>query len=212
MALKVVRKVSPRERSGSHWDNVVQSLSCVRLFATPWTVACQTPLSMGFSKQEYWSGLPCPSPGDLPDPGIEPGSAALQADSLLSEPPGKPLLWDKGTKYVPCQFEHQNYAQILKTRSWVEFLHHDLCSPVLHAQKQLLLTQQPPAHHGNLKTNSIDKGLGLAASLGRQGDPDSAKDQELKQSAPGLVMRSHVLNIRMERGFQMTRISDPSNF
>ena len=50
--------------------------------ATPWTVACQAPLSMGFSRQEYWSGLPFLSPGDLPDPGIEPGSHALQADDL----------------------------------------------------------------------------------------------------------------------------------
>ena len=57
----------------------------------PWTVAHQAPLSMEFSRQEYWSGLPFPSPGDLPDPGIEPGSLALQADSLLSEPPGKPI-------------------------------------------------------------------------------------------------------------------------
>ena len=53
------------------------------------TVACQAPLSMGFSRQEYWSVLPFPSPGDLPDPGIEPGSPKLQADSLLSEPLGK---------------------------------------------------------------------------------------------------------------------------
>ena len=57
-------------------------LSCVRLFATPWTVAYQAPPSMGFSRQEYWSGLPFPSPGDLPHPGIEHGSPALQADSL----------------------------------------------------------------------------------------------------------------------------------
>ena len=56
------------------------------------TVACQAPRSMGFSKEEYWSGLPCPSPGDLLNPGIKPGSPALQADSLPSEPPGKPLL------------------------------------------------------------------------------------------------------------------------
>ena len=56
----------------------------------PWTVAHQAPLSMEFSGQEYWSGLPFPSPGDLPDPGIEPRSLALQADSLPSEPPGKP--------------------------------------------------------------------------------------------------------------------------
>ena len=66
-----------------------QSLSCVRLYATPWTVACQAPLSMRFSRQEYWSELPCTSPGDLPDPGIEPRSPALQAYSLPSEPPGK---------------------------------------------------------------------------------------------------------------------------
>ena len=51
----------------------------------------QTPLSVGFSMQEYWSGLPVPSPGDFPDPGIEPGSLTLQADSLTSDPPGKPL-------------------------------------------------------------------------------------------------------------------------
>ena len=61
-------------------------------FVTPWTVARQAPLSMGFSRQEYWSGLPFPSPGDLPNPGIEPGSPALQVDSLPSEPPGKPNL------------------------------------------------------------------------------------------------------------------------
>ena len=64
-------------------------LSHIRLFATPWTVAPQAPPSMGFSRQEYWSGLPFPSPGDLPDPGIKPRSPALQADTLTSEPPGK---------------------------------------------------------------------------------------------------------------------------
>ena len=58
--------------------------SCLTL-ATPWTVACQAPLSMGFSWQECWSGLPFPSPGDLPDPGIERMSPTLQADSLLAE-------------------------------------------------------------------------------------------------------------------------------
>ena len=68
----------------------VKLLSRVRLFATPWTVAYQAPPSVGFSRQECLSRLPFPSPGDLPDPGIEPGSPALQADALLSEPPGKP--------------------------------------------------------------------------------------------------------------------------
>ena len=67
----------------------VESLSCVRLFATPWTVAYKAPLSMEFSRQEYWSGLPLPSPGDLLDPGIKSGSPALQADALPSESPGK---------------------------------------------------------------------------------------------------------------------------
>ena len=66
-------------------------LSHVRLFVTPWTGAYQAPPSMGFSRQEYWSGLPFPSPGDLPNPGTEPGSPALQADALPSEPPGEGL-------------------------------------------------------------------------------------------------------------------------
>ena len=67
----------------------MKSLSHVQLFAAPWTVAYQAPPSMRFSRQEYWSGLPLPSPGDLPDPGIKPRSPALQADALRSEPPGQ---------------------------------------------------------------------------------------------------------------------------
>ena len=72
---------------------VLSRFSRVRLYATPWTVAHQAPLSTGFSRQEYWSGLPCPPPGDLPDPGIEPRSLHLLhwwADSLPLAPPGKP--------------------------------------------------------------------------------------------------------------------------
>ena len=68
----------------------VKLLSCIRLFVTPWTIDYQASLSMAFSRQDYWSGLPYPSPGDLPDPGIKPGPTALQADTLPSEPPGKP--------------------------------------------------------------------------------------------------------------------------
>ena len=71
----------------------VKSLSCVRLFATPWTVVYQASPSMGFFRQEYWSGVPFLSPGDLPDPGIEPGSPKLQADALPSEPPGNLYLF-----------------------------------------------------------------------------------------------------------------------
>ena len=65
----------------------VKSLSRVRLFVTPWTVAHQAPPSMVFFRQEYWSGLPFPSPGDLPNPRIKPRPPALQADPLTSEPP-----------------------------------------------------------------------------------------------------------------------------
>ena len=68
----------------------VKSLSHVRLFAIPWMVAYQAPPSMGFSRQEYWSGLPFPSPGDRPNPGIKPRSPALQTGALPSEPPGQP--------------------------------------------------------------------------------------------------------------------------
>ena len=67
-------------------DVCVKSLSHLQIFATPWTVAHQAPLSMGYSRQKYWSGLPFPSPGDLPNPGIKPRSHALQADTLSSEP------------------------------------------------------------------------------------------------------------------------------
>ena len=90
------------EGSGSHhtkWKKV-KSLSHVWLFATPWTVAYQAPPSMGFSRQEYWSGLPFPSPGDLPDPGIEPRSPTLQSNALPSEPPGKPLIVQAPCKSV----------------------------------------------------------------------------------------------------------------
>ena len=68
----------------------VKSLSRVQLFAILWTVAHQALPSMGFSRHEYWSGLPFLSPGDLPDPGIEPRFSTLQAGALTSEPPGKP--------------------------------------------------------------------------------------------------------------------------
>ena len=71
---------------------------------TPWTVARQAPLSIEFSRQEYWSVLPFPSPGDVPYPGIEPGSSALQADSLPSEPPEK---HNRKLKQVPIKETNQ---------------------------------------------------------------------------------------------------------
>ena len=80
----------------------VKSLSSVQLFVTLWTVAHQAPPSMGFSRQEYWSGLPFPSSEDLPDPGIKPRSPILQADALTSEPPGKPLIDNVRYYYLTC--------------------------------------------------------------------------------------------------------------
>ena len=69
---------------------MLSCFSCVQLFATHWTIANQSPMSIGFPRQKYWSGLPCLPPGDLPDPGIEHVYPVLQADSLSTEPPGKP--------------------------------------------------------------------------------------------------------------------------
>ena len=86
----------------------VKLLTHVRLFATLWTVAHQAPPSMGFSRQEYWSGLPFSSPGGLPDPGIEPRSPALQAEALTSEPPGKPL---RAIKEILTQWTSQVDSQ-----------------------------------------------------------------------------------------------------
>ena len=87
--LAATREKPVRQQRPSTAKNKYQSLSHVQLSGTPCTVTHQIPLSMGFSRQEYWSGLPLPSPGDLPDPGIELSSPALQADSLPSELPGK---------------------------------------------------------------------------------------------------------------------------
>ena len=95
-SLLLAKKQREKKKDFFYWCACVpSSFSCVQLFATPWIllVACQAPLSMGFSKQEYWSGLPCPSPGDLLNPGIEPRfpvSSALQADSLPPSHWGNP--------------------------------------------------------------------------------------------------------------------------
>ena len=87
------------------WLNNVQlyecvcALSCIQLFAAPWIVACQAPLSTGFSRQEYWSRVPFPSPRNLSYPGIKPGSPALQADSLPAEPQRKPSTAQRQLKF-----------------------------------------------------------------------------------------------------------------
>ena len=100
----------------------MKSLSHFRLFATPWTVAYKAPLSLEFSRQEYWSRLPFPSPGDLPHPGIEPGSPALQADALPSEPPGKPIK-DDNCQYKDTPLIHvtwKNFKNILLLKKKIQ--------------------------------------------------------------------------------------------
>ena len=77
---------SKKEKKLKYGGGSLVTKLCLTL-EIPWTIACQAPLSMGFSRQEYWSGLPFPSPGDLPDPGIEARSPALQADNLPTELP-----------------------------------------------------------------------------------------------------------------------------
>ena len=90
----------------------LKPLSRVRFSAIPWTVAHQAPQSVGFSRQEYWSGLPFPSPGDLPNPGIQPESPALQADASLSEPPArlfsKSVILSRGSNLSP--YDRKRYT------------------------------------------------------------------------------------------------------
>ena len=93
----------------------VKSLSRVWIFVTLWTVGHQVPPSVGFPRQEYWSGLPFPSPGDLPDPGIEPKSSALRADTLTSEPSGKPNM-------VIIQDNYNNFTRVMVTKCVSLFL------------------------------------------------------------------------------------------
>ena len=87
---------------------------------TPWTIACPAPLSTGFSRQEYWIGLPFPSPGVLPDPGIEPGSPALQTDSLPTELWGKPLSGGKGCQMWQRSWRRRHSGWVISESPWVE--------------------------------------------------------------------------------------------
>ena len=99
------------------WKWKCQLLSHVWLSVTPWTVAHQAPLSMGFSRQEYWSGLPFLPPEDLFNPGIEPASPSLQADSLPSEPPGKAIY-----KYICFMFHVWSFNSLRFFSSFVSLV------------------------------------------------------------------------------------------
>ena len=115
---------------------VIQLLSHVQLFETPWMVAHQAPLSMEFSRQEYWSGLPFPPPGDLPNPGIKPRSPALQADSLPSEPPGKPCEMNTILKFLRMMWEKSHPFILINNISTVE------TKPILHEKHQHFCVKQ----------------------------------------------------------------------
>ena len=111
-------------------------LSRVRLFVTPWTVAYQAPPSMERSRQEYWSGLPFPSPGDLPDPGIKPRSPTLQADALPSEPAGKPWCFKPGFKSCVLSLAFINTREfsweMMFQRNCIRYFHESsVCCSVL---------------------------------------------------------------------------------
>ena len=99
---------------------------CLTL-VTPWTVAWQSPLSMGFPRKEYWSGLPFLSPGHLPDPGIEPGSPTLQVDSLPAEPLGKPIVricWSQTSNPLPQpRFPRGNCKSVLSVYESVSLVY-----------------------------------------------------------------------------------------
>ena len=99
----------------------VKSLSHVRLSGIPWTVAHQVPPSMEFSRQEYWSGLPFPSPGDLPDLGIKPGLPSLQTDALPSEPPGH-IRTERFLQPRMCAPEHSSVVAIFSKGGVSRFL------------------------------------------------------------------------------------------
>ena len=105
---------------------VCSSLSCVRLFVTPWTVAFQAPLSLKFPRQEYWSGLPFPFLGDLPDPGIEPGSPALAGSFFTTKPLGKSVTVHRGQKSQTVLQTHTHIKAHFSLEDWQQEY------PVLH--------------------------------------------------------------------------------
>ena len=123
-----------------HEFKLVKSLSRVQHFATLWTVDRQAPLSMGLFRQEYWSGLPLPSQGDLPDPRIELSSLALQANSLSSEPPGKPYAFHKAA-YNDCSWASQEVQMVKNPPANV--------GDIRHAGSIPGLARCPGEGHGN---------------------------------------------------------------
>ena len=169
----------------------MKSLSCVQLFATPWTVAYQAPLSMDFSRQKYWSGSPFPSPGDLPNPGVKPGSPTLQADTLPSEPPGKPGELEEGQFSLARRGREENLSG--------NRLHKEVaacvCTYVCLSSWGANITWLPPASSRELKRYPpySSSPLGMAAPWKASwglGDENTRKDGSLwGQGPPGAGAR-----------------------
>ena len=151
-------------------------LCCIQLSEPPSTVACQAPLSVEFSEQEYWSGLPFPSPRDLPDPVVDPGSPTLQADSLPSEPPGK-TVWIKTNcgKFLKW-WEYQTILPLL----W------EIC---MWVKKQQL---EPDLEHGKGVQQSCILSPCLLNSYAEYIMPNT----KLDESQPGIKIAGKINNLR----------------
>ena len=119
---------------------VVQSLSCIQLFATPWTIAHQAPLCMGLPMQEYWNGLPFPSSRDLPYPGIKSVSPTLAAGFFTTEPPDSRM---------QCYKEEEEMEEMRVLISWFsQCLVHSFLSQLCHARGPVLIAREKPGHRG----------------------------------------------------------------
>ena len=134
---------------------LLSHFSRVQLFATLWTRASQAPLSMGFSRQEYWSALPCPPPGDLPDPGIKPVSPALKTNSLPSEPP---------RNVCACVLSHFSCVPLFATLRTVA--HQTPLSIELSRQEYWSALPCPPP--GDLPNSGVKAASVMSTCIGRQ--------------------------------------------
>ena len=175
----------------------MKSLSLVWLFATPWTVACQAPLSVGFSRQEYWSGLSSPSPGDLPDPGIKLQSPTLQADSLPSEPPGKSKMWKSLSRVwlfvTPWTIQSMEFSRPEYWSGWPFPSPRDLPNPGIEPRSPALQADSLPAEPPGKPKNT---GVGSPSLLQRI-FPTQESNQGLPHCRQILYQLSHQGNPRI---------------